>query len=80
MARTYRPLPTGTRVKLRGAPSGVTLRNPMGIIIGPDPDWAGYYRVRLDEPASYHRSDGTTEPLPVLREADDNLDIVQPDR
>ncbi|HZR98009.1 MAG TPA: hypothetical protein VFE37_04840 [Chloroflexota bacterium] len=33
----------------------------------------GYYFVRLDEPATYYRADGTTEPLPVIREADDNL-------
>jgi hypothetical protein len=39
----------------------------------PDPDNPGYYFVRLDEPGTYYRADGTTEPLPVIREADDNL-------
>jgi hypothetical protein len=39
----------------------------------PDPDNPGYYFVRLDEPATYYRADGTTEPLPVIREADTNL-------
>lgn len=80
MARIYRPLPAGTQVRLHSAPSGVTLCGTSGVIVGPDPDWSGYYIVRLDEPASYQHSDGSTESLYLIREADDNLDVVSTDR
>jgi hypothetical protein len=38
--------------------------------------WAGYDIVRLDRPAVYHAPDGSTQELDEIREAADNLDIV----
>ena len=68
----WTPVP-GARVRLRGRGASYTLAADTGTVEQPDPDNPGYYFVRLDEPATYYRADGTTEPLPVIREADDNL-------
>jgi hypothetical protein len=70
----HRPLGVGTRVRLRTEPIAVTLHGVTGTIQAPDPDLEGYYLVRLDTPGVYHRADGATEPLPIIREAWDNLD------
>jgi hypothetical protein len=70
------PLLLGARVRLRGEPVAVTLRSAVGTIEAPDPDLEGYYFVRLDTPALYHRADGTEESLPVIREAWDNLEQI----
>jgi hypothetical protein len=63
----------GARVRLRGRGPSYTLAADTGTVEQPDPENPGYYFVRLDEPATYYCADGTTEPLPVIREADDNL-------
>lgn len=63
-----------TRVRLRGAPSGVTLTGDTGTVIGPDPRWPGYVLVRLDAPAWEHATDGSAHELWELREAPDNLE------
>lgn len=68
----WTPAP-GARVRLRGRGASFTLTADTGTVEQSDPDNPGYYFVRLDEPATYYRADGTTEPLPVIREADDNL-------
>jgi hypothetical protein len=67
-------LAVGTRVRLRAEPIAVTLEGTTGTIQAPDPDLEGYYLVRLDTPAVYRRADGSTERLPVIREAWDNLE------
>jgi len=41
--------------------------------VGPDPDWDGYYIVRLDKPARYY-CHGADEPLDEIIEAADNLE------
>ena len=66
----------GTRVRLRDHPVGVRLRSFAGTISRRD-DWDGYVIVRLDEPATYFRADGTTENLTEIVEACDNL-IIEP--
>ena len=71
------PLVAGTRVQVRGTPSGLTLVVPTGTVVGPDPDWDGYYIVRLDEPARYYCR-GADEPLDEITEAADNLERLAP--
>ncbi len=68
-------LTPGTRVAIRGVPTGVTLDRATGTIVRPDV-WDGYYIIRLDAPALYHHADGRTEHIRELREAGDNLDIL----
>ena len=63
----------GMRVRFRGRGPSFTLAVDTGTVEGPDPVNHGYYFVRLDEPGTYFCADGTTAPLPVVREADDNL-------
>jgi hypothetical protein len=77
-ARAQRPprLEPGVRVRLRGRGASFTLTADTGTVVGPDPFNLGYYIVRLDSPAVYHRADGGTEPLPELVEADDNLFVL----
>lgn len=50
----------GTRVRLRGKPIAVTLRDPHGVVVREDED-AEYFIVRLDQPALYDDVDGTEE-------------------
>ena len=69
-------LAPGVRVRLRGRGASFVLTADTGTVLGPDPWNPGYYIVRLDAPAIYHRADGGTEPLLELREADDNLFIL----
>ena len=68
-------LAVGTRVRLRAPSSFVELRSALGRIVRPD-EWDGYYIVRLDRPALYHAPDGSTQELDEIREAADNMDIV----
>ena len=70
--QAWTPKP-GARVRLRGRGASFTLTADTGTVEQADPDNPGYYFVRLDAPATYYRADGMTEPLPVIREADDNL-------
>lgn len=65
----------GTPVRITAKPIGVTLVRPTGVIVGPS-KWEGYYLVRLDEPAIYHRGDGTDEPLAEIVEAPDNFAVL----
>jgi hypothetical protein len=65
----------GTRVRLIGTPSGVTLTANVGEVVGPDPDWGGYFIVRLDQPAVYYCS-GHDEPLDEVTVAGDNLRVL----
>jgi hypothetical protein len=74
-ARTKTALLAGTRVELVGTPSGVTLTTHIGEIVGPDPDWGGYYIVRLDTPAVYYCR-GEDEPLDEVTVAGDNLRVL----
>ncbi len=67
------PLAAGTRVRVRGTPSGLNLTVPTGTVMGPDPDWDGYYIVRLDQPAHYYCRGGD-ELLDEITEAGDNLE------
>ncbi|MBA2452750.1 MAG: hypothetical protein H0V47_06240 [Chloroflexia bacterium] len=61
-----------TRVRLRDNPFGVQLRSMSGYIERLELS-SGCYIVQLDEPAIYFHADGTTEDLPAVREAGDNL-------
>lgn len=69
-------LKPGTRVRLAGDVVGVTLRDASGSIVRPD-TYTGYYVVRLDSPAMFHHTDGTTEDLHELVEAIDNLIVLE---
>lgn len=69
-------LKPGTRVRIHGQPSGLTLPSHDGTVVGPDPLWEGYSIVHLDVPARYHRADGGVDFLPEIREDDENLDIL----
>ncbi len=62
----------GARVRIVGTPSGVRLTASTGTVVGPDPDWGGYYVVRLDAPATYYCR-GQDEPLDEITEAADNI-------
>jgi hypothetical protein len=64
---------TGTRVFLCDHPIGVRLRAFGGTVVRPDHEFDGYVVVRLDEPATYFRADGSTKVLPEIVEARDNL-------
>jgi hypothetical protein len=68
-------LAVGTRVRLRAPSPLVELQSALGRIARPDV-WDGYYIVRLDRPALYHASDGSTQKLDEVREAADNMDVV----
>lgn len=70
-------LKPGTRVRLAGDVVGVSLRDANGSVVRPDL-YAGYYVVRLDVPAIFHRADGKTEDLYELVEAIDNLIVLEP--
>jgi hypothetical protein len=73
MARTRsRVWSAGDRVRIVGTPTGLQLTMPSGTVVGPDPDWGGYYIVRLDQPAIYYCR-GHDEPLTEITEAGDNL-------
>ena len=69
-------LAPGTRVRLRGRGPSYTLTADTGTVVRPDAMWDGYWIICLDEPATYHRPDGTTEPLREIREFDDNLIVL----
>ncbi len=78
MRRTIRTqekaaLAPGVRVRLRGRGASFVLTADTGTVLGPDPVNLGYFIVRLDAPAIYHRADGGTEAFTDIREADDNL-------
>lgn len=66
---------TGTRVVLRDHPIGARLRGFAGTVARAD-DWDGYVVAQLDEPAIYPDPDGSTEDLPEIVEALDNLIIA----
>lgn len=66
---------SGQHVALEGAPSGVTLTKRTGQIVRQD-EWEGYYIVRLDAPAFYTDASGKREALSELREAADNLHLI----
>jgi hypothetical protein len=68
-------LSVGTRVRLRSASHLVELRSPFGEIVRPD-EYVGYYVVRLDHPALYHRADGTERELPEIVEMADNMEAL----
>jgi hypothetical protein len=70
-------LAPGVRVRLRGRGASFTLAADTGTVVGPDPLAEGYYIIRLDAPATYYRADGATEPLEEIREADDNLMVLE---
>lgn len=73
MARTKTPnWSAGDRVRVVGTPTGLQLTTPHGTVVGPDPDWGGYYVVRLDQPAVYYCR-GQDEPRSETTEAGDNL-------
>ena len=74
-----RRLAPGVRVRLQGDGPSFRLTTFTGTVVRPDALWDGYWIVGLDEPGIYYRADGTTEPLPEVREADDNL-IVLPEQ
>jgi hypothetical protein len=54
----------------------VTLTTDTGVIVRLD-RLPGYYIVRLDESGEYQRADGQIEPLYEIREAGDNLTVIE---
>jgi hypothetical protein len=75
---TNSTLTTGTRVKIKGSPSGIELRSSTGTIVRRD-CMDGYYIVRLDEPALVYDLPDTGEEINEVVEAIDNLEVMQPD-
>lgn len=73
----------GQRVRLRPPLLEVELRSPLGTVarVG---DYAGYYVIRLDEPARYfplgQATGGESEEITELVESADNLDVWQDGR
>ena len=67
----------GTRVRLRAPSPLVALAADTGVIDRPD-RLHGYYIVRLDEPAEFRRASGEIETLYEIREAADNLTVIEP--
>ena len=72
---TDRPLAVGTRVRLRAPSLLLDLQSNFGHVARPD-QWDGYYIVRLERPARYRAPDGSTQVLHEVREAADNMDVV----
>jgi hypothetical protein len=70
-------LTTGTRVRVKGNPSGITLRSTTGEIVKPD-ERDGYYIVRLDEPAIVYDVPDTGQEISEIVEAAENLDVIKP--
>lgn len=73
IAETAPTFKVGDRVRIGGNPSGITLRSHLGVVTGPDPEWQGYYLVRLDEPATDWDTD---EPVAEIVQAAFNLELV----
>lgn len=61
---------SGDRVEVPQDLIGLNLRSRHGVVLGPDPTWDGYYRIRLDQ-AAIDREDGSE--VWEVREAGDNL-------
>jgi hypothetical protein len=76
---TNRTLAIGTRVRIKGNPSGIQLRAHTGKIIRHD-EMDGYVIVQLDEPAISYDDPGTEEDISEIIEAADNLDVIEPAR
>jgi hypothetical protein len=68
-------LTPGTRVRLHAPSPVLSLAADTGVIARPD-RWDGYYVVKLDRPAEYVRGDGETQTLYEIREAGDNLTVL----
>lgn len=66
----------GTRVRLYAPSPLLELSVDTGVIARPD-KWSGYYVVHLDRPARYRRANGETEILYDVREAGDNLVVIE---
>lgn len=69
-----RALSIGTRVRIRGNPSGIQLRSGTGEIIRQD-EKDGYFIIRLDEPAISYDDPGTEQEISESVEDADNLDV-----
>ena len=65
----------GMRVRLQGAPWGMTLQADTGTVVRPTDD-DGYYVIRLDAPARYDHGTGHPEELIEVVEASDNVEIL----
>lgn len=63
----------GDRVSVPEDMIGLQLPITTGVVVGADPDWDGYYLVRLDRPAHDLRSN--TE-VPVVREFVENITLL----
>ncbi len=70
-------LQPGARVRLHAPSPTVALEVDTGVVARPDPRWGGYYIIRLDKPGRYQRADGEVEPLYEIREAGDNLTVIE---
>src|SRR6266542_2487102 len=68
----------GQRVRLRPPLIEVELRSPLGTVAR-DGEYAGYYIIRLDEPARYYPLGRATssgcEEITELVESSDNVDV-----
>src|SRR3989442_10196637 len=68
----------GQRVRLRPPLIEVELRSPLGTVVR-EGDYAGYYVIKLDEPARYYplgKANGLEcEEIAELVENSDNLDV-----
>src|SRR5437773_92687 len=72
-----RLLAPGTRVRIRGRMSALTLSADTGTIVRPD-EYCDYYIVRLDAPAIYDHGVGEPEVLHEICEDRDNMVLLRP--
>lgn len=71
---THRTLAIGTRVRVRGNPSGIELQVNTGEIIRRD-QMDGYVIIRLDEPTISYDDPAPEEEISEIVEAADNLEV-----
>ena len=62
---------------MRSHNAAYVLATRVGTIVGSAPQSVGYYVVRLDELGTYCRVDGETQPLRLVFEASDDLEVLR---
>ena len=70
-------LKRGTRVRIPEPAVPLEREALTGSVLGPD-IWDDYYLIELDRPARYHHASGEVEELTVIREMEDNLQVIEP--
>ena len=70
-----RTISIGTRIRIKGNPSGIQLRSDTGEIVRFD-EQDGYVIVRLDDPALVYDVPDTGEEISEIVEAIENLQAI----